>query len=180
MSFEAAALLEPAAVALHAARRLDLHGVRNAAVIGNGIIGRLAARWFEIYGVANVELLGRDDRQGFAHYDACIDAVGSAEALARCIEAVRPGGQIVLAGNPDADFCLGQKLYWQILRKQIALRGSWNSRYPADWQRVIEHAGKLWLDGLISDRCSLGELGKAADMVRNRKSGRYCKVVAAV
>jgi len=171
MSFEAAAMLEPAAVALHAAKQLDLQNVSSIAVVGSGVIGKLIAKWLTIYGVFNVDLLGRNDTQHFEHYDACVEAVGSTNALQRCIDLVHPNGQIVLVGNPVKDFCLEQKLYWQILRKQINIRGSWNSSYPSDWQQVIEHADKLCMDKLISHSYSFDELDKALSEIRS--GGKY-------
>jgi L-iditol 2-dehydrogenase len=176
MNFETAALLEPAAVALHAVKQIDLQNTSNAAVIGNGIIGKLAEKWLNIYGVNNVKLLGRNDKSNFSCYDACIEAVGSTDALQCSIETVRPNGQIVLVGNPSIDFRLEQKLYWQILRKQIKILGSWNSRYPSDWQEVIKSANKLHINELISHIYSFEELDKALIMMRN-KTEKYCKVM---
>jgi len=167
MSFEAAALLEPAAVALHVAKRLDSQNISSVAVIGNGVIGKLITKWLRIYGINNVELLGRNDAPSSISYDACVEAVGSTDSLRRCIELVRPNGKVVLVGNPVKDFCLEQKLYWQMLRKQINMRGSWNSRYPSDWQQVIERREKLCLDELTSDRYSFEELDKALNMMRS-------------
>jgi len=175
MSFEVAALLEPTSVALHAAKRLDLQNISNVAVVGNGVIGKLIAKWLGIFGVNNIDLLGRSDMPHSVCYDACVEAVGSVDSLRRCIELVRPNGQIALVGNPVKDFCLEQKLYWQILRKQINVRGSWNSRYPSDWQQVIECVDKLYINEVISDCYSFAELGKALDMMRG--GGKKCNKV---
>ncbi|MCL1966760.1 MAG: galactitol-1-phosphate 5-dehydrogenase [Fibromonadales bacterium] len=164
MSFEVAALLEPAAVALHAVKQFDLQNISSIVVVGNGVIGKLVAKWLRIYGANNVELLGRGDTQRLAYYDACVEAVGSMDSLRRCMDLVRPNGEIVLVGNPSNDFCIEQKLYWQILRKQINIHGSWNSRYPSDWQQVIEHADKLYMDGLISHRYLFENLSEALAM----------------
>lgn len=171
MSFEIAAMLEPAAVALHAVKQLDLQNVSNTAVVGNGVIGKLITKWLKICGASNVELLGRSDTQNLAHYDVCVEAVGSTDAFQRCIDLVRQNGQIVLVGNPSKDFCIEQKLYWQILRKQINMHGSWNSSYPSDWQQVIENADKLCMDELISNRYSFENLSEA--LAAMRSGGKY-------
>ena len=176
MSYEAATLLEPIAVALNAVKRLDLQHILNAVVIGNGAVGKLIAMWLSIFGVGTVELLGRSEEQNHTHYDACVEAVGSVDSLRRCINAVRPNGQIVLVGNPNAEFRLEQTLYWQILRKQINIRGSWNSRYPIDWQQAIENVHKLNVEDLISHCYSFEELDKALAMMLSKKE-KYCKVV---
>jgi L-iditol 2-dehydrogenase len=176
VTFEQAALLEPAAVALHAVNRLDLSVVQNAAVIGNGVIGQLIAKWLDISGVKNVALLGRNDTPILSKYDACFEVVGSVDSFLRCAELVKPNGQIALVGNPNVDVNIDQNLYWQILRKQIIVRGSWNSSYPSDWQRVLEYADKLRLDSFISHRFEFEKLDKAHDLMHN-KTEKYSKVM---
>lgn len=177
VTYEEAALLEPAAVALHAARRLDLRSVRSVAVIGNGGIGKLIGKWLTIFNVETVDTLGRKDSSSLEQYDACIEAVGSTGALSRAIELVKPNGQIVLVGNPDAGFHIDQKLYWQILRKQLSVIGSWNSSYPADWQEVLNHANLLQLDRFVSHQYGFGELDKAFEMLHDKLEKRS-KVIA--
>jgi L-iditol 2-dehydrogenase len=178
LAFEQAALLEPAAVALHAVRQFGLHKVQSAAVIGDGVIGQMAAKWLSIYGVASF-VVGRDGKPPLSRCDACVEAVGSADALRRCIELTKPGGQIVLVGNPRIDFNIDRMLYWQILRKQITVRGSWNSRYPSDWRRTLDNVGVLHLGGFISHRCAFDELGKALRMLRD-KHEQHGKVIVLI
>jgi L-iditol 2-dehydrogenase len=178
LSFEQAVLLEPAAVALHAVKQLDLSKVQSAVVVGDGAIGKLAAKWLSIYGVA-VCVLGRGDKQPPGNPDACIEAVGSADALRRCIELTKPGGQIVLVGNPGLDFNIDRMLYQQILRKQISVKGSWNSRYPSDWRETLDNSGVLRLSDFISHRYPFGELDKAFRMIRDKRE-RHGKVIVSL
>jgi L-iditol 2-dehydrogenase len=176
LTFEEASLLEPAAVALHAVKQVNLRKVQSAAVVGDGVIGQLAVRWLRVYGVADVDVFGRGDKPSPCCCDACIEAVGSADALRRCIEITKPGGQIILVGNPKPDFNIDRMLYWQILRKQLSVKGSWNSRYPSDWRETLDHAGALQLGGLISHRYAFDELGKAFEMLRAKRE-RHGKVI---
>jgi L-iditol 2-dehydrogenase len=64
VSYEEAALLEPASVALHAARRLDLTGVQSVALFGLGTIGILIAEWLFIMGVPRVFATGHSAHHG--------------------------------------------------------------------------------------------------------------------
>lgn len=176
MSFEQAALLEPAAVALHAVKQLDLCSVDTVAVIGNGAIGYLIGKWLRIFGVSSIDVLGRDSRQTRKQYDACVEAAGCADSFERCVDLVKPNGQLVLVGNPDIDFDIGQKLYWKILRKQITAYGSWNSSYPDDWREVLDNAGRLQLDSFISHIYGFDELDKAFEMMHGKKE-QHRKVV---
>ncbi|MDR1571348.1 MAG: galactitol-1-phosphate 5-dehydrogenase [Clostridiales Family XIII bacterium] len=179
VGFIQGALLEPTAVALHAARQLDFANLGSVAVVGNGTIGNLVARWLKNFGVSDVALIGRADMPA-RRFDACVEAAGAAGSLGRCVELSRPGGQLVLVGNPAADFMIGQKLYWQILRKQLIIRGSWNSRYRDDWQTAIEAISRRGIapEGLVARRCGLDELG--AEMSNLWGKSVHGKVVASL
>ncbi|MDR0984494.1 MAG: galactitol-1-phosphate 5-dehydrogenase [Ruminococcus sp.] len=181
VSLEQACLSEPAAVSLHAFK-IATEGLNNnsdlnsksIAVIGDGAIGKIIANWFRHYGFENVNLLGRKDPDISA--DICIEAVGSTESLRRCIENVKSGGTIVAVGNPTLDFRLEQKLYWQILRRQITLKGSWNSSYPADWQETLKNIKNLGANDIITHRFNFQDADKAFDLMY-RKDEKYGKVV---
>ena len=161
ITFEQAAMLEPAAVALHAVKRLDVRGAESVAVIGDGAIGLLIAKWLSILCDAKVGVFGRSDIPPLERYDICIEAVGSSDAYHRCIELTRPNGQLLLVGNPNIDFGVSRELHWQVLRKQLNVRGSWNSSYPADWQETIDMADALQLDCFISNKYRFCELDRA-------------------
>jgi len=176
MTFEQAALLEPAAVALHAVQKIGIQEITKAAVIGNGIIGQLIGEWLSFFNIQHVEVLGRNDQSSFEHYDVCFEVVGSLGAFERCVKYTRESGRIVLVGNPTFDFNMEQKLYWQILRKQLVIHGSWNSSYPAGWKTVLANSKHLQLERFISHRYPFEELSKALHMMYSKKE-RYSKVL---
>lgn len=176
ISYEQAALLEPATVALHAVNSIDLKNAHTVAVVGDGTIGKLITKWLSIFGVSSVDLLGRESRQSLLRYDVCVEAAGNSHSFGRSVELVRPNGQIVLVGNPDVNFQIGQALYWQVLRKQITVHGSWNSAYPSDWKEAIKHLGQLNLEGLISHRYPFEKLDDALKMMHGKKE-KYYKVI---
>jgi L-iditol 2-dehydrogenase len=122
-----AALLEPLGVALHALRLGHAHEGTTAGVFGCGPIGlllvqALAARGAEIV-VATEPLRHRRtaaEASGATHavapealadvplpgglgVEVAFEAAGTDEAVADAIEAVRPGGRVVLVGIPDGD-----------------------------------------------------------------------------
>jgi L-iditol 2-dehydrogenase len=171
MTFDEAALLEPAAVALHSVRRLELAKIGSAAVVGTGPIGGLIVRWLQIFGVTDVMAIGREYSPS-RQFDACVEAVGSTDALRACIDLARPNGQLVLVGNPTADFNVDQGLYWKILRKQLTVRGSWNASFPSDWQDVIACTEQLHLPAFVSHNCGFSELRDAVIMMHEGKVKR--------
>jgi L-iditol 2-dehydrogenase len=69
---------------------------------------------------------------------------------------------------------LTQQGYWEILRKNLTLIGTWNSYYASlpinEWQLVLDFiaSGKLRLDPLITHRVKIEELGDALKMIRDR------------
>lgn len=64
VSFREAAMLEPASVALHAVRRLNLSEVSSVALFGLGTIGIIIAQWLHIFGVKTVIATGHSRQHG--------------------------------------------------------------------------------------------------------------------
>ena len=102
-----ASLAEPASVAWHGARIGGTGPGKRVAVVGGGSIGQLAAAAAQTQGADDVALEARyphqheiRERLGVAepepggHYDVVIEAAGSASALQRSAELLRPGGTI--------------------------------------------------------------------------------------
>lgn len=159
VSYQEAAMFEPASVALHAVRRLNLDGVASVAILGLGTIGIIIAQWLHIYGIETVITTGHSDKHGEVmkqvasdNYkyvesqgdtvvdqimqltdglgvDAVLDCVATSDSLTDALSCVKAGGQIVIVGNPKGDIAIDKNSYWKILRKQIRLTGTWNSSF---------------------------------------------------
>jgi L-iditol 2-dehydrogenase len=195
-----AALAEPAAVALHGVRKLDIRGGETAAVFGGGPIGNLAAQWLRMRGcrrVAVVELesgkLALARTQGFLAMDASSDPVQALRELtggagvelaveacglpATYLQAVRVAaraGQVVFLGNIRGDFVLPEKEVSSLLRRELTIRGTWNSGIvPAgtdDWSTALESMRLgLSVAPLVSHTPRLSE---GAEILRRMASGR--------
>ena len=156
---EMAAMLEPLSVGLHALKQVDIHCLDNLAVIGTGMIGIGAAHLAKRFVDGKVIVFGRNDNkrtlvekmgldyelhtnaneQGF---DVVLEAVGSPSSIDLALNVVRPGGTVVLMGNPTGEVLLSQNTYWRILRKQLLIKGTWNSFYDgtnnSDWTGAID------------------------------------------
>jgi len=212
ISLEAASMTEPAAVALHAIRRVPEPLVgETVAVFGAGPIGLLVSQWARICGAGTVVIFDLVPRKletardlGFRYtFDAgarnpveeiraltgdhgagvCMEAAGAPVALRRCIEAARPGGHVVILGNPGADVMLPASLVSLAMRSELSLHGSWNSRFSAtgrndDWHAVLSAAarGRLALEPLISHRVPLAEAFDVLKMMRDQ-AGLFSKVL---
>jgi L-iditol 2-dehydrogenase len=166
-----AALLEPLGVALHA---LDLGKVRagtSAGVFGCGPIGLLLVQLLELEGAASV--LARDPlphRQAaaealgavseLASVDVAFEVAGTDDAVTAAIDAVAPGGRVVLVGIPDEDRTTFTASVAR--RKGLTLLLS-RRMHPADLPRAIRLAasGRVELGGLVTERRSLADADSA-------------------
>jgi len=115
-----------------------------------------------------------------------IEATGSPEAFKYTISLATHGGQILWMGNITDELTLPKDLVSSILRKELSILGTWNSRYrpqkPDDWKESIE----LIQNGvrpseLVTHWISLDELPdtlkKLDDHKRRKKTYNSVKVM---
>jgi L-iditol 2-dehydrogenase len=191
ISYETAAMLEPAAVALHSLRNSKFKMGDSVAIVGPGTIGIILAQLAKIGGASKVMLIGRnsvkldfakkigidyicnstntnvkewiDELTGGLGVDIAIEGTGVGLSMDLCLNIVKSSGRILAMGNPKEDINLAQKSYWQLLRKQISIYGTWNSSFgtaKSDWALIFSYLSenKLNLNGLITHRFKLAEL----------------------
>jgi len=198
---EYAAMAEPCSVAIHAMGQGGVNLGDTVIIFGAGTIGLLAAQVARGWGAAQVILADTDPaklefarRLGFEHCvdprsqdaaeyvrsinngkgaDLALEAAGVASAVEGCLLAARSFGRVVLMGNPARNMDLSQKAYWEILRKQLTLRGTWNSSYNDvrnDWKLAIQCMERniFELSRLITHRFSFAECNRAFELARKR------------
>lgn len=209
VSFEAAAMLEPMAVAVHAMRRGTGGGTlsKDAAVTvwGLGTIGLLLTMFLLETGYQNLRVVGNKSAQkGRAmalgvlegqYFDAgqkaaagntevFFECVGKSDTVARAVESVGPNGRIILVGNPASAMGLDRDTYWKILRNQLTLSGTWNSSFTGtpedDWHYVLRRLE----DRRVSPSALITHRLPLADLgaglsLMRGKAVDYCKVMAA-
>ena len=76
-------------------------------------------------------------------------------------------------GNPARDMTVSQSSYSQILRRELSLRGTWNSSFNSrvnDWTATVEAmaSGRIKYEELITHRFPLSECNRALEMMRDR------------
>jgi L-iditol 2-dehydrogenase len=208
-----AAMVEPAAVALHAVLKLDIKAHTNALVIGGGPIGVLAAQWLSILGCSAVYIAEPDpikidifsktfpyiriidpkkgntvvqlkEETGGSGADCVVDACGIPLTFLQAVDAAAVSGQVVLLGDTNEDITMQHKLVTSILRKELKLYGTWNSKPTpkgkSEWDMVIHHMNHDLIVGpLISHTPSLEE-GPEIFAAMAKKKIWYNKVVFAV
>ena len=100
----------------------------------------------------------------------------------------RPGGKICFVGNPSDDILLRKDTYWKILRKQLTIKGTWNSlylgddklAYKDDWHYVLNllKEGKIHPELLITHKLNFKDLAQGLSIMRY-KTQDYIKIMTA-
>ncbi len=186
LSYDVAAMCEPAAVGIHANGLANVQKGQSVLVIGTGMIGYVCAAFASQItdkvimcgnSAAKLELAKKYGWETIAletdnfeerinaltdgeGVDVVMEVVGSNQAICNAVAAAGPNSTIVLVGNPKADLTMEKNLYWKILRKSITLRGSWNSSYndkQNDWKTALDRLKGGEFDQLITHRFPMEE-----------------------
>jgi L-iditol 2-dehydrogenase len=190
LSFEQAALIEAASVAVHAVDLTPLRLGNTAVVIGAGMIGVLTVQALRASGCANVIAVDpmetrlkmasdfgatetRATAAGIKDADVVLECVGASESVQAAFAAVRKGGTVTLVGNVAPKVEL--PLQW-IVSRQIRVQGSCASsgEYPAVIDLMAR--GIIRVDALISAVAPLREGAKWFDRLY-RREGNLMKVI---
>ena len=197
-----AAMTEPCAVAIHAIGKANIQVGDTVCVFGAGPIGLILAQIAHRAGADKVFLLDIDERKlvfarglGFSYAinnrdddyldsilrltggrgaDVCIDATGASAAVGGCLNAAGDFATIVLLGNPSGDILIEKLDYWEILRKELTLLGTWNSDFGTrknDWKTAISYmeTGMIDLGGLVTHVFPLEDAEAAFELARDKK-----------
>ncbi len=201
LSYEQAALIEAASVAVHAVNLTPRQLGDTALVVGTGMIGVLAVQALRAGGCARVIAVDLDEgrlrmaaqsgatdllnpkaadipaevrRMTDGHgADVALECVGATDPIRTAIDSVRKGGAVTLVGNvaPQIELPLQP-----VVTRQIRLQGSCASsgEYPA----VIDlmSRGAIRVDSLISAIAPLGEGPSWFDRLY-RREGNLFKVI---
>jgi L-iditol 2-dehydrogenase len=197
-----AAMTEPAAVALHGVRQAKVSVGSTAVVYGCGPIGNMAAQWLRIAGCSNIIVVDIDPIKleiargmGFATINSfevdpieaiteltngggaqiAVEAVGFPATFLNSIRSVGRMGQVVFMGNIHGTFEIGEKDFSNILRKEIKIYGTWNSKITPegidDWSTVLKMMDKqLIVEPLISHTPSLSDGKEVFNAIVNKQS----------
>lgn len=193
-----AACTEPAAVAMHAVRKLHLSVGDDAVVFGAGPIGLMAAQWLRLGGCSPVRVVDVDERKLAAARDLgfdavaggsgaviepaakVVEAVGLPSTFAQALAAARAFGEVVFLGNIHGEFRLGEQEFSSLLRREITIYGTWNSkvvpRGSDDWTTALKLMPELGLEKMISHTPLLEE-GPAMFAAIHSRSAWTHKVV---
>jgi len=195
----AAPLLEPLCVSVHATELApDLTGA-TVLVAGCGAIGLFTIQMARVRGaktilasdllperlavaaelgadvtfrVGTVALPASDSRRDAcapSDVDVAFEAAGPPEAVQQCLDAVRPGGTVIVIGIPSED-CYSLRPS-QLRRHELTLRfcRRQNENYPEAISLVRE--GKVRLDPVLTHRFPVERAQEAFDLAERKAEG---------
>ena len=184
VSYEAAAMLEPMAVAVHAMRKITPLKSERIVICGLGTIGLFLLMFLIESGRKNILAVGNKEfqrkmavRLGLPEKCYCdsrsqdaakwlmeqtdgvgadvfFECVGKNETLMQSVSLTGAGGRVMLVGNPASDMTLLKEVYWKILRNQLTVMGTWNSSFAHDREDDWHYV----LDRLQDERIAPAEL----------------------
>lgn len=196
VNYTDAAMVEPAAVALHAINISSLQNEDTALVVGAGMVGMFVIQLLKIRGCKNVVVIDteedklvkarnlgadfvfRPDDAGLAKQisgltegrgvDLVFEVVGIKETIWQSIDLVRKGGTLVIVGNlsPTVEMPLQA-----IVSRQLRIQGSCaiNGEYP----EILEYisSGKLNVEAILSAEAPLDEGAAWFNRLYNKEKG---------
>lgn len=196
VSFEEAALIEPASVSLHAARftPVDVNDV--VAVVGAGQIGLFAIQAARVKGAGTLIALDmKDERLALAHQlgadvtinpgtidvaaevqrvvgrpdvDVALEAVGTENSVKLAMDLVKLGGHVTLIGNVTPRIQVNLQ---DIVSRELTLRGS--CAIAGEYRACLDlmAAGRIQAKPLISKIVPLSEAPAAFDALHRGDAG---------
>jgi len=114
--------------------------------------------------------------------DVAFECVGRKESAEGCVKVAAAGGKVMFVGNPASDMEFSKNTYWNILRHELTIYGTWNSSFTHevtdDWHFVTDllNKGKITKNLLISHKLPFDELMKGLLIMRD-KTEDYTKII---
>ena len=192
----AAAMIDPAAIALHALRRTRLGVGSRVAVVGAGPIGLFAIQWARLAGAS--EVLSIDLMQEKADmaleagatqavssaeearelagggYDIVFESAGAAPAVDMAVSLVARHGEATFVGIPNSAVPLQDSTFARFLRLEVDLHGAWNSfsaPFPGEeWRNTASRLadGTLKWQFMITHELPLSDVPKTMEQLADR------------
>jgi 2-desacetyl-2-hydroxyethyl bacteriochlorophyllide A dehydrogenase len=189
VSWESAALVEPAAVVWRALTRANPETDARVLVVGDGTVALLAALLVRQFQPAEVVMLGaRADQRILAEgigvdrflttsdaagggFDLVVEAAGSGAATATALAAPARGGTVLLLGYPGAEPV--NLPVDDVVNGDVAIIGSF-AYTRAAWREVVAllNAGSLNLSALVTHRFPLSDFTEALATLRHSSGAR--------
>lgn len=199
VTYEAGAMVDPAANAVHGLWRGDLSKGDTVVVIGLGAIGLFAIQFAREMGAKKVIAIDIFDEKltiakelgaevtvnsmnenpieilSDVEIDLVLDTSGSPTAQNLAVSIAGKHSRVVLLGISNSELTLSKQAVDRLLRNEMAIKGTWNSfsnPFPGkEWTYTIElmAAEKIITDPIISHRYKLEETPEVFQKIKNKE-----------
>ncbi len=194
----AAAMLDPAAIALHALWKTGLRTGHRVLVVGAGPIGLFAVQWARLAGASEVVSVDlSEEKAAMAReagataavqtadqarelagpgFDVVLESAGVAVAADLAASLVGPKGHAVFVGIPHAPVELAKETWNRFMRLEVTLHGAWNSfsaPFPGDeWRTAAAKmaSGELRWEFMITHALPLDALPEMMQTLGDRST----------
>jgi L-iditol 2-dehydrogenase len=162
MPFVIGAYAEPVAATL-AVRHARIERSDRVLVLGAGRFAELTRRVLAALGIAEVETIDEASARAVAHgaFDVVIEAIASERTLSAALDAVRPGGTVVLKSRPHAPVPFDVT---RAVRREITVRAVGYA--PFEEALALLGSGRLPVDDLLGDVAPLASFADVLAMAR--------------
>ncbi|MBF0714020.1 galactitol-1-phosphate 5-dehydrogenase [Gemella sp. GH3] len=210
LDYDKASFIEPLAVVMHAIMGIKVEIGDSVIIFGAGTIGMLSLQVVNNIGTRKIIVVDIDNEKlklakeyGATHTinsleenlqqkvneytnnlgaDIALECAGSPITQEQALLVTKKRGKIAYTGIAYKDVTLKEEAFENIFRKELTLKGFWNSYsapFPGrEWLNAIDFliTGKVKVDSLISHTFSVDEVNKAFEMILNKKE-KYNKVL---
>lgn len=181
LDYDELAVIEPCAVAMRAVKNVPTH-VKTVLINGCGFISLVAAQILisqnKIVYIRNrnkeklkfalkqFNLLEYNDEP----IDCAIDFVSNSYSINYLINCVNSHADIIAVGNPVDNIEIDKDKYSKILRKELSIKGIWNSKRE-DWYDVMNLIESKIIDvkSLITNKYDFNEFKTAFESIKNNQ-----------
>ncbi|QWQ38312.1 galactitol-1-phosphate 5-dehydrogenase [Gemella sp. zg-570] len=203
LDFERASFIEPLAVVMHAVMGIKVQLGDSIVILGAGTIGMLTMQAVKALGASKIIVVDIDNKKlekakelGASHTinsleenlkekvyeytagfgaDISLECAGSPITQEQALLITKKSGKIGYTGIAYKDVLLKEEAFESIFRKELTLKGFWNSYsapFPGrEWTNAIELLTKeiIKVDSFISHRFLVEEVAKAFQMILNKE-----------
>lgn len=189
ISFRDGCQVEPLVMALLAI--ITEKDLKSVCIMGVGTAGSYLIKWAKALKIEKIVAVSRADwklrlatelgatvvykadslEKVALEVDAVID-VSSSSAIEKDIALVKREGRIILVGTPHCDVLIKNKVYEQILRKEITIKGIWCSYFKSSfWKYVLDilSTRNITINPVVTHIFKLRDIEKAFKVKKHNK-----------
>lgn len=191
-------LIEPLAVCIHTSKLLDTKNVKNILLYGGGFLSQILSQillnlrvkvtcvdrneYKKDFFDNEISFFSSTNELNDSLFDVTIECCGADGILEDCVRLTKTKGEIIQLANPSVNSSINSQTLSKLMRKELSLKGTWNSLYRPDkktkceWQESIKMLveKKINLKHLISHEVGIDESAELIEKIFLRRVNKDC------